>query len=116
MLTVLELVWTNLDALFTTHSPDHTRQNYKTMKWRVIIRISFNDDKESKLRYRLAEYLGACDIKFLRKSSTWEGPAVSPEACAKQLQSVFTLLSNPQAAGIRRANLDHLWIYIDQAA
>jgi hypothetical protein len=86
------------------------------MKWRVIIKMSFNDDKGSKLRYKLAECLDACDIKFIRKSSTWEGPAVSPQECAKQLYSVFTLLSNPQSAGIRRASLDYLWIYIDRAA
>ena len=86
------------------------------MKWRVIIKVSFNDDKGSMLRNRLAECLDACGIKFIRHSSTWEGPAVSPPECAKQLQSVFTLLSDPKAAGIRRARLDHIWIYIDHAA
>jgi hypothetical protein len=85
------------------------------MKWRVIIKVSFNYDRGSKLRYRLAECLDACGIKFSRQSSTWEGQAVSPQECAKQLHTVFTLLSDPKAAGIRRASLDHIWIYIDHA-
>jgi hypothetical protein len=94
---------------------DEVPINWKPMKWRIIIRMSFNDDKGSKLRYRVAESLNDCGIKFNAKSSTWEGPAVSPQEAAKQFHNVFTLLSDPKLKGIRRGSLDHLWIYIDHA-
>jgi len=86
------------------------------MKWRVIIKISFNDDRGSRLRCRVAECLEPSGIKFMRHSSTWEGPAVSPQEAAKQLARVLALVSDPQAEGIRRSRLDHLWIYIDRSA
>jgi hypothetical protein len=85
------------------------------MRWRIIIKVAFNDDKGSRLRNRVAERLQACGIKCIRNSGTWEGPAVSPQEVSKQLASVFPLLSDPRAAGIRRSRLDHLWIYIDRS-
>lgn len=85
------------------------------MKWRVILKMSFTNDPGSKLRNRVAQCLAECGIKPSIQTSTWEGNAVSASEATKQFEKVFSLLSNPnQIAGIRRARLDHLWIYIDR--
>jgi len=78
--------------------------------------MSFDADKGSKLRYRIENCLSNCGIIFSKNTGTWEGPAVSPKEAAKQFQTVFNLLSDPkQIAGVRHAQLDHIWIYVDQA-
>jgi hypothetical protein len=86
------------------------------MTWRVIVRMSFDNDKGSRLRYRAEKCLAECGIKFSKSTGTWEGSDVTPAEAAKQFRIVFALLSDPnQIAGVRRARLDHLWIYIDRA-
>jgi hypothetical protein len=86
------------------------------MKWRVIVRMSFNNDKGSRLRYRVEQCLAACGIKRSRMTATWEGNAVSALEASKQFETVFKLLADPtKIAGPRPARLDHLWIYIDRA-
>ena len=84
--------------------------------WRVIIRMSFDYDRGSKLRYRVEKRLEECGILFSRATGTWEGLAVRPQDATKQLQHAMALLSDPrQISGVGRARLDHLWIYIDRA-
>ena len=86
------------------------------MTWRVIVRMSFTNDRGSRLRYRVKEYLAEYGIKPSKSTGTWEGNAVSAADAAKQFERVFALLSDPtQRAVARGARLDHLWIYIDRA-
>jgi len=78
--------------------------------------LADDDRPSSKLGNRVKKCLTQCDITFNKNTRTWEGLAVSPEEAAKQFQSVFFFLANPkQIPGVRRACLDHIWIYIDRA-
>jgi len=86
-----------------------------TTKWRVIIRMSFDQDKGSKLRNPISKCLGECGIRLTKTMGTWEGAAVSRQEAAQQLAKVFGLLADPSQVRPRRSTqLDHLWIYIDR--
>ena|SRR2546423_13914176 len=86
------------------------------MTWRVIVRMSFTGNEGSRLRYQVEKCLAACGLKHSKMTGTWEGRAVSAASAAKQFAEVLKLLSDPTKIGVRRAQLDHLWIYIDRAA
>lgn len=78
--------------------------------------MSFDEDRGSKLRYRIENSLKKCGVEFSKNTGTWEGTAVNPERAAEQLHAVFQLLSNPKRiSGVRQAHLDHIWIYVDRA-
>ena len=83
------------------------------MKWRVIIRMSFTNDRG--LQYRVARSLKSCGIYHSRTTGTWEGRAVEAEEAVKQFHNIFDLL-----AGLTRerglGQLNYLWVYIDRAA
>ena len=88
------------------------------MKWRVIIRMSFDGDKGSKLRYQIEKRLNECGIAFAQSTGTWEGAAVDAVAAATQLRKVMAHLAKHVQAtqGLCfQSELDHLWVYIDRA-
>lgn len=86
------------------------------MAWRVIVRISLNNDSGSAVRNAVAPLLQGCGLQNTR-TGIWESPAAGESQVAQHLQQVLALLS--QAAAAPGANpavaLDHLWLYIDQA-
>src|SRR2546423_8411907 len=85
------------------------------MTWRVIVRMSFTGNEGSRLRYQVEKCLAACGLKHSKMTGTWEGRAVSATSAAKQFATVLALLSDALQISVRRAQLDHLWIYIDRA-
>jgi hypothetical protein len=82
------------------------------MKWRVIIRMSFSSNRG--LQYRVTRSLAKCGIRKVKAVGTWEGKSVTAKEAANEFQNIFNLL-----AGLTReqglGQLNHLWIYIDQA-
>jgi hypothetical protein len=86
------------------------------MNWRVIVKMSFTGRQGSTLRYRISKRLAACGLRRSKMATaTWEGAQVPAEKAAAQLSKVLELLSDPSKANIRRAQLDHLWVYIDRS-
>jgi len=86
------------------------------MRWRVIVKMSFTNDRNSSLRNSVDQCLKRCGIKpSTTTAATWEGKAVSAVDAANQLETVFALLSHPGKIGLGRGRLDHLWSYIDRA-
>lgn len=91
------------------------------MSWRVVIRFSFNGEPAagSAMRNELKRVLAECGIENTPWSTgTWESPASSKQDVAIKVGEVLDKLANPsKIAGARGRSfdLDHLWIYIDQA-
>jgi hypothetical protein len=84
--------------------------------WRVIVRVSYFSDSQSRLRNHIATMLTAMGLQNTN-TGTWEAPAVPLAQAATQMARIFQSLANPQAvAGVDpQAALNHLWIYIDRA-
>ena len=86
------------------------------MTWRVIVHIGYTGSGErSQLYNPIAKYLRDCGLKRIWASRTWKGQAVNAVKVAKQFTKLLDLLSDPAKNGVSRAELDRLWIYIDQA-
>jgi hypothetical protein len=76
--------------------------------------MSFTFRGKKGLQYDLGKRLERCGIRSKPDTTgVWEGTAVSAEEAAKEFQKVFELLGG--SAGGARGQLNHLWIYIDQA-
>lgn len=84
--------------------------------WRVIIRISYFHDSQSRLRNHIATLFTAMGLQNTN-TGTWESLAVPLPQATAQLSQVLQALANPQAvAGVDpQAALNHLWVYIDRA-
>jgi len=86
--------------------------------WRIIIRLSIDDDLSSLVRNAIQQHLENCGIKRT-KTGTWQSefPHCTSAAAAKQLGRVLKILSNPaQILGANPdAKLDHIWFYIERA-
>jgi hypothetical protein len=84
--------------------------------WRVIIRVSYFSDNQSRLRNHIAALFTAMGLQNTN-TGTWESPAVPLAQAAAQMARIFQALANPQAiAGVDpQAALNHLWVYIDRA-
>jgi hypothetical protein len=87
------------------------------MRWRVIIRFSFEYDEASALRNRIAAALNVCGIRNTNTGS-WETPAGTPTEVAHQLNAILETLAQitQNHPGDRSVNMDHIWIYIDKTA
>jgi hypothetical protein len=83
--------------------------------WRVIIRVSYFSDTQSRLRNQVAALFTAMGLQNTH-TGTWESPAVPPAQAATRLSQVLQMLANPQGvAGVDpHAALNHLWVYIDR--
>ena len=86
------------------------------MAWRVIVRISYFHDTQSRLRNN--HVVPAFQAMGLQNTSTgtWESPAVDQAQAAKYLAQVLQAVSDPQLFPDvdRQAALNHLWVYIDR--
>ncbi len=84
--------------------------------WRVVIRVSYFHDHQSRLRNHIAGLFAAMGLQNT-KTGTWESAAASLPQTTTQLSKVLQALADPQAVpGVdRQAALNHLWVYIDRA-
>jgi hypothetical protein len=83
--------------------------------WRVIVRVSYFHDSQSRLRNHVAALLLAMGLQNTH-TGTWESAAVPLAQAANQLARVLQALADPQAtvaAVDPQAALGHLWVYID---
>jgi hypothetical protein len=87
------------------------------MRWRVIIRFSFEFDQNSALRNNIAAALHACGIENTNTGS-WETAAGTPLEISGRLTEILETLAQitQNHPGDRSVNMDHLWIYIDKTA
>jgi hypothetical protein len=83
--------------------------------WRVIVRISYFHDLQSRLRNHIAALFTAMGLQNTN-TGTWESQAVPPAQAAAQLSQVLQALANPQnVANVDpQTALNHLWVYIDR--
>lgn len=84
--------------------------------WRVIVRVSYFSDHQSRLRNYVAALFAAMGLQNTN-TGTWESPAVPLAQAANRMGQVLQAVSDPQAtvAGVdQQAALNHLWVYIDR--
>ena len=84
--------------------------------WRVIVRISYFHDWQSRLRNNhVVPFFTALGLQNTM-TGTWESPAVDATQAAARLAQVLQAVANPQqfADVDPLAALNHLWIYIDR--
>ena len=83
--------------------------------WRVIVRVSYFSDNQSRLRNHVAAHLVAMGLQNTN-TGTWESAAVPLAQAATRLSQVLQALANPHAVGgvDPQAELNHLWVYIDR--
>ena len=92
------------------------------MDWRIIVTFSLDDDKGSKARNDIAEWLETtqwAEYGFRRKStSTWESRRTDGQRAASILSKMLEILADPQSVigTSATAALDHVWVYIDRAS
>ncbi len=84
--------------------------------WRVIIRVSYFHDNQSRLRNHIAMLFAGMGLHNTN-TGTWESAAVPLGQASAQLSQVLQTLATPQAIpGVDPlAALNHLWVYIDRA-
>jgi len=84
--------------------------------WRVIVRVSYFADHQSRLRNHIAALFTAMGLQNTN-TGTWESPVIPLTQAANQMSQVLQALANPQGtvAGVDpQAALNHLWVYIDR--
>jgi hypothetical protein len=83
--------------------------------WRVIIRVSYFHDLQSRLRNHVATLFASTGLQNTN-TGTWESSAVPLAQAAARLSQVLEALADPQAVpGVDpQAALNHLWVYIDR--
>jgi hypothetical protein len=84
--------------------------------WRVIVRVSYFHDHQSRLRNHVAGLFTAMGLHNTN-TGTWESDAVPLAQAAAQMSQVFQVLADPQTVpGVDpQAALNHLWVYVDRA-
>ena len=84
--------------------------------WRVIIRIGYFNDVQSRLRNRVVQFFAALGLQNTA-TGTFESAAVPRAQAATQLSAVLQAIANPQQFPEvnRLCELKHLWMYIDRA-
>ena len=88
------------------------------MAWRVIVRISYSHDRQSRLRNTyIVPLFNALGLQNTM-TGTWESPAVDEAQAAQCLCQVLQTLANPQQFSDvdPLALLNHLWVYIDRVS
>jgi hypothetical protein len=82
-------------------------------RWRVIVRLSFDNDSSSKLRSLVSKLLKDCGLQNTG-TGIWESKAVPAKRAAEKLSHVLGLLAEKTEGRYVRAMPDHIWIYIDK--
>jgi hypothetical protein len=84
--------------------------------WRVIVRLTYRSDHNSRLRRHVADLFGAMGMQNT-DTGLWESPAVSADVAAAQMGQILSALADPQGTvtGVGpHTALRHLWVYIDR--
>ena len=84
--------------------------------WRVIVRVSYFSDHQSRLRNYVAGLFVAMGLQNTN-TGTWESSAVPLALAANQMGQILQALANPQTlvGGVDpQAALNHFWVYIDR--
>ena len=83
--------------------------------WRVIVRISYFHDVQSRLRNHIAGLFAAMGLQNTH-TGTWESATVPLAQAVARLTQVLQALANPQnVPGVDpQTALNHLWVYIDR--
>lgn len=84
--------------------------------WRVIIRIGYFNDIQSRLRGRVVQFFNAMGLQNAA-TGTFESIAVPRTQAATQLSNLLQAIANPQQFPEVNSicELKHLWMYIDRA-
>lgn len=89
------------------------------MSYRVILRLSLNNDVGSRIRNTIHGDLSAVGMRQT-KTGTWESSSLTEEDAAYHMAKVLLTIAhvhNPNKPTVPNAHpdshLDHLWIYID---
>lgn len=84
--------------------------------WRVIIRIGYFNDVQSRLRNHIVQFFNAMGLQNTA-TGTFESAAVPRAQAAIQLTNVLQAIANPQQFPEVNdmCELKHLWMYIDRA-
>ena len=83
--------------------------------WRVIVRISYFHDMQSRLRNHVAGLFAAMGLQNTN-TGTWESAAVPLAQAAVRLAQVLQVAADPQSVpGVDpQPALNHLWVYVDR--
>ena len=84
--------------------------------WRVIVRVSYFSDHQSRLRNHVAGLFATMGLQNTN-TGTWESPAVPLTLAATQMGQILQTLADPRALGIGigpHTALNHFWVYIDR--
>jgi methyl coenzyme M reductase subunit D len=91
------------------------KMKMKIMKWRVIITIELNKQRKSSLRQQIKKELAKCGINRQRGKNTWEGQAITAADAVQKMSTVLSYLADPKKiSNPKRAQFDHLWVYVDR--
>lgn len=84
--------------------------------WRVVIRIGYFNDVQSRLRGRVVQLFNAMGLQNTA-TGTFESGAVPRAQAAAQLAQVLQAIANPQQFPEVNpiCELKHLWMYLDRA-
>jgi hypothetical protein len=86
------------------------------MAWRVIVRISYFHDTQSRLcNNHVVPLFQAMGLQNTN-TGTWESPAVDEAQAAACLSQVLQAVAAPQQSSDvhPQAALNHIWVYIDR--
>jgi hypothetical protein len=85
--------------------------------WRVIVRIGYFNDAQSRLRSRVVQFFTATGLQNTA-TGTFESPSVPRAQAAMQLSNVLQAIADPQqfAEVDPICELKHLWMYIDRVS
>ena len=83
--------------------------------WRVIVRISYFHDMQSRLRNHVAGLFAAMGFQNTN-TGTWESAAVPLAQAAVRLAQVLQVAADSQSVpGVDpQPALNHLWVYVDR--
>lgn len=84
--------------------------------WRVIVRISFSQDRGSRLRNHLVPMFAAMGLQNTH-TGTRESAGTDLAQTAMQMSLILQAIANPQSVpGVDpQAELNHFWVYLDRA-
>lgn len=83
------------------------------MKWRAIVRFSFDKDKNSRVRNEVLSKLTDCGFRKTR-TGQWETAEGDPKCISKTLSMVFNELASLSKNPFDEFSLDHIWVFIDK--
>ena len=83
------------------------------MKWRAIVRFSFDKDTNSRVRNEVLSKLKDCGFENTR-TGQWETDEGDPKCISQTLSKVFDELGSLSKNPFYDFSLDHIWVFIDK--